>query len=51
MKLALIFQKFKKTVLTLRVNEIEITLRNGFIDHLFALESDKESKADQGSLF
>ena len=50
-KLAAIFQKFVKTVRTLRVNEIKVTSTNGFIDNLFPLESEKESKKDEGTLF
>ena len=40
-KLAPIFQKFKETVPTLKITEIKVTSRNGFIDNLFALESEK----------
>ena len=34
---------------TLRVNEIKVTLRNIFIDNIFALESEEESKNDEGT--
>ena len=50
-KLAAIFQKFKKTVHALRVNEIKVTSRSNFIDNLSALESEKESKNDETTLF
>ena len=36
------FQKFKKIVRALRVNEAKATPRNAFIDILFALESEEE---------
>ena len=35
----------------LRVNETKVTLRNAFIDNIFALESEKESKNDERNLF
>ena len=41
-KLPAIFQKFQKTVWALRNNETKVTLKNAFIDNLFALESEKE---------
>ena len=50
-KLAAFFQKLKKTVPSLRVNEIKVTSRNTFIDNIFPLESKKESKDDKRSLF
>ena len=40
--MAAFFKKLKKTVRALRVNETKITLRNAFIDNLFALKSKKE---------
>ena len=40
-KLAAFFQKLKKAVRALRVNESKVTSRNTFIDNLFALESEK----------
>ena len=46
-----IFQKYKKAVLALRVNEIKVTSRNTFIGHIPALKSDKESKSHQGIFF
>ena len=46
-KLAVFFQKFWKTVHTLRVNETKVT----FTDNIFALESEKESKTYQMILF
>ena len=33
------------------INEIKVTLRNTFMDHLFALESEKESKSDKKTPF
>ena len=45
-KLVAFFHKFKKIVYALRVNETKVTLRNAFIDNIFALESEKESKND-----
>ena len=36
---------------TLRVNETKVTSRNAFIDNFFALESEKEPKNDEKSLF
>ena len=50
-KLAPIFQTFKKTLSALSVNEINVTSRKAFIDHLFALENEKESKYDQRTLW
>ena len=50
-KLAPIFQKFKKTVPTLSVNEIKVTPRNAFINHLLALENEKEPKYNQVTPF
>ena len=50
-KLAAFFQKFKKTVRAQRVNETKVTSRNAFIDNFFALESEKESKDDERTLF
>ena len=47
----MIFQKFKKIVLALTVNELKVTSRNAFIDDLFGSEGDKESKSDQRTLF
>ena len=44
------FQKYKITVLTLRVNEVKVTSRNAFLDHFFALEIEKDSKYDQRTL-
>ena len=41
-KLSTIFQKFKKPMLALTVNEIKVTLRNVFTDGLFTLEGEKE---------
>ena len=35
----------------LRVNETKVTLRNAFIDNIFALESEKQSKNDERTLF
>ena len=36
---------------TLRVNETNVTSRKAFIDNLFALESEKESKNDKRTFF
>ena len=33
------------------VNRTKVTLRNAFIDNLFALESEKESKNEKRALF
>ena len=49
--LAAFFQKIYKTVPALRVNRTKVTLTNPFIDNLFALENEKESKNDQRTLF
>ena len=35
----------------LRVNKTKVTSRNTFIDNLFALERERESKNDEKSLF
>ena len=35
----------------LRVSETKVTTRNAFIDNIFALESEKESKNDERTLF
>ena len=35
----------------LRVNGTKVTLRNAFIDNPFALESDKDSKNEERTLF
>ena len=45
------FKNQKETVRALRVNETKATLRNAFIDILFALESEIESKNDKRTLF
>ena len=45
------FQKFIKSVSTLRVNGTKRTSESAFIVHLFSLESQKESKYTQGTLF
>ena len=50
-KLALIFQKLKITFLALTVNEVKVTWTKAFIDHIFALESEEESKSHQRTLF
>ena len=50
-KLAAFFQKFKKTVCALRVNETKVTLINNFIDNLFTIKRKKESKNDRKALF
>ena len=50
-KLAAFFQKFKKIVRTLRVNETKVTSINNFIDNLFTIKSKKESKNDRRALF
>ena len=42
---------FEKLVRALRVNEIKVNSRSLFIGNLFALESEKESKYDDRSLF
>ena len=34
----------KKTVCNLKVNEVKVTQRNGFINNIFALESEEGSK-------
>ena len=38
-------------VCALKVNETKITSINAFIDNLFALESQKESKNDEKTVF
>ena len=43
-KLATFFQKLLKIVHTSSVNETKVTLRNAFIDNLFALEVMKNQK-------
>ena len=50
-KLPAFFQKLYKTVRALRVNETKVTSRNAFIDNLSALESEKESKNGERTLF
>ena len=40
-KLAAFFQKFKKTVSAVRVNDIKVTSAGVFVDNLFALVSEK----------
>ena len=50
-KLAAFFQKFQKTVQTLRVNETRVTSINTFFDNHFALKSEKEAKNDERTLF
>ena len=42
---------FFKTLRALRINETKVTSKNAFIDNLFALESEKESKNDERTLF
>ena len=46
-KLPAFFQKFKKTMRALSVNETKFTSRNTFIDNLFPLEGEKESRNDK----
>ena len=46
--LPVFFQKFKKTVRPLRVNETKVTLRNAFIVNLFALVSENNPKMTKG---
>ena len=50
-KLAVFLKKMLKIVCALRVNETKVTLRNAFIDNLFALESQKEPKNNERTLF
>ena len=50
-KLPSLFQKFYKTMRSLRVNETKLTLRNAFILDLFALRGEKESKYNEWTLF
>ena len=49
--MAAFFQKLKKIVRILRVNETTVTSRNAFTDNLFALESERESKNSKRTLF
>ena len=51
MKLAAFFKKNFEIVRTLRVNETKVTSRNAFIEKLFVLECEKESKNDERTLF
>ena len=51
MKLVEFFQKFLKRVHILRVNETKLTSRNAFIENIFALEIEEESKNDKRSFF
>ena len=47
-----IFSKIKrKTVCALRVNKIKVFLGSFFFDNLSALESEKESKKDEKTVF
>ena len=46
-----LFQKFKKVVPTLKVNETKLTSRNAFTDTRFAIEREKELKKDERTLF
>ena len=50
-KLAAVFQKFQKTVHTLRGNETKATSTNAVIDNLFALKTKKKSKKYKRTLF
>ena len=50
-KMPAFFQKFKKTVRALRVDETKVTSRNTFFVNVFALRSDKESKNNERTLF
>ena len=45
------FQKYSKTVLTLRVNETKGTSRNALIDSAYELESEKELRKDKNTFF
>ena len=45
------FQKLKKTVPSLRVNEIKGTSRNDFIDNAYELQSEKKSRKDERTIF
>ena len=45
------FKIYIKKVLAVRVNEIKVTLRNVFINTFFALESEKEWKTDERTIF
>ena len=49
--MAAFFKKFTKILRALRVNETKVTLRNAFIDNLFALKNEKESKINERNLF
>ena len=49
--LAAFFQKFKKIVCYLRVNETRVTSGKAFIDNYFALESETESKNEKRTVF
>ena len=49
--MAYIFSKIWKTMRALRVNETKLTSRNAFIVNIFALESEKEPKNDEKTLF
>ena len=50
-KLPTFFQKFLKIVHALRGNETKVTWRRAFIVNLFTLESEKESKNNERTLF
>ena len=50
-KFAAFFKISEKTVSAVRVNETKITSRNNFIDNLFTLKSEKESKNFKRTLF
>ena len=49
--LSVIFKKLKKTVSNLSVNETKVTLKNTFLDNIFALESGKASQNDKTTPF
>ena len=50
-KLNAFFFKILKTARALRVNETKATSRNAFIGNRFALESKKESKNEERTIF
>ena len=50
-KFAAFFQKLKKTVCALKVNESKVTFKNTFIDNIFAIKSWKASEKDKTTIF
>ena len=50
-KLPAFFEKILKTVRAQKINETKLTLKNVFIDNVFTVKSEKESRNGKRTLF